>query len=528
MTQGRDGIAAKILNASNAACATLGVDPVSAQRLDDVMANAIDPERLVNSLAEAWRTTPERVQAILNEHGFGGILARMGVSTDAASVDASAHDRLASQNRFDIADGRIGVRAIGPALDAPIFCSDAIWNAVDAPFQAFVAQADRDPLGVLYRTSPRAYAKQWLAESAPRIDAYIREHFGDAGPAHLVNSGIGANEMFNYFVAALANARPGAGVTWHLANSPKEIAKLPADCTLENTLFMEFSRSGITEETIKLHECTPREARRIVFANSGPLKQLAERDGNLRLELPSEVSGRYGRNKTPILMAPMHVCGLDVEAYWSQIDAACDAFDFQKPDSLPAALARYIRIQQLQRGVNHIYFGVNDDLLVRSADEFCQYWNEGVNRDGNDMTMSRYLGLPRDSHMNLEAMLGTSERKLGIFLVRTCAFGQHPLLNSKADAVDPAHRDLSAADVDRVLALANVQRCSEKMPTILLAVNRIDLTTAAWLGQLWADTTLAYSRLIGADPGSNPEVKAVRSRAAAMLADRNAVSRFLA
>jgi hypothetical protein len=39
---------------------------------------------------------------------------------------------------------------------------------------------------------------------------------------------------------------------------------------------------------------------------------------------------------------------------------------------------------------------------------------------------------------------------------------------------------------------------------------------------LWADTTLVYSRLIGVDPGSNPEVKAVRTRAAAWLADKAA------
>lgn len=528
MTQDNAGIAERILQTSNAACQSLDVECVSAARLDDVLSNSIDPARLVNSLAEAWRTTPERVKSILQEHGFGGLLARLGVDAGAAGGDEPTHATLSSRRRFDVAERRFSVQAIGPTFDVPVACSDAVWNAVDGPFQAFLAQADNDPLGVLYRKAPLAYAQQWLKETAPRIDAYVREQFGDKGPAHVVNSGIGANEMFNYFVSELANGRPDKHVAWHLANSPKEIARLPAECTLDNTLFMEFSRSGITEETIKLHECTPREAKRIVFANSGPLKQLGERDGNLVLALPSEVSGRYGRNKTPILMAPMHVCGLDVAAYWSQIEAACAEYDFNKADSLPATMARYIRIQQLRRGVDHIYFGVNDDRLIRSADEFCQYWNEGVNRDGNDITMSRYLGLPRDSHMNLEAMLGTSEHKLAVFLVRTGEIANHPLLRDKADAIDPAHRDLSPADVDRVLALANVQRCSEKMPTILIAVDRIDLTTTAWLGQLWADTTLAYSRLIGVDPGSNPEVKAVRTRAASLLADPAAASRILA
>ncbi|MBN2562931.1 MAG: hypothetical protein JXQ75_18565 [Phycisphaerae bacterium] len=78
----------------------------------------------------------------------------------------------------------------------------------------------------------------------------------------------------------------------------------------------------------------------------------------------------------------------------------------------------------------------------------------------------------------------------------------------------------AAADVDLVLALASAKRCSEKMPTVLIVVDQVDLTVSARLGQLWADTTLVYLRLIGVDPGSNPEVKAVRTRAAEWLANK--------
>ena len=77
------------------------------------------------------------------------------------------------------------------------------------------------------------------------------------------------------------------------------------------------------------------------------------------------------------------------------------------------------------------------------------------------------------------------------------------------------------------MALANLKRCSEKMPTVLIAVEQADLASSAWLGQLWADTTLVYSRLIGVDAGSNPEVKAVRTRAAQWLADKAAAFSLL-
>ncbi len=133
--------------------------------------------------------------------------------------------------------------------------------------------------------------------------------------------------------------------------------------------------------------------------------------------------------------------------------------------------------------------------------------------------MSRYLGLPRDSHMNLEAILGTSERKMAIFLLHTGATGRHALLRDKAAAVDAEHAGLTPAQTDLILALANAKRCSEKMPVVLITVERPDLTASAWLGQLWADVTLVYSRLIGVDPGSNPEVKAVRTRAGQWLAN---------
>jgi hypothetical protein len=185
-------------------------------------------------------------------------------------------------------------------------------------------------------------------------------------------------------------------------------------------------------------------------------------------------------------------------------------------------LAQYIRLQQLRNGINHIYLGTNDVLLRYSADEFCQYWNEGINREGNDVTMSRYLGLPRDSHMNLEAILGTSEHKLAVFLLRTGSVGRHALLSERTDPHNAAHAGITPTDADLILALANVKRCSEKMPTVLIAVEQADLACSAWLGQIWADTTLVYSRLIGVDAGSNPEVKAVRTRAAQWLSDRSA------
>jgi len=518
---------ARLEQASAAACRELGIDAVTPERLNDALGNSVDPQRLLDSLAEAWRTSNDVAKKILTEHGFGALLARLQVDAEATGAATESFPPLSGQKHYDVADGSIRVLGLNPAFDDAVSVASMVHESVQTPFDAFRAQAESDPLGVLYRKAPLAYARDWLTTTGKEIAAWVQEQFGDVGPKYVVNSGIGANEMFNYFVASLANERNEKAPQWYLVNSPREMANLPPDARVENTLFMEFSRSGITEETVKLHECTPANAKRIVFSNSGTLRELGVRDGNLVLELPSEVSGRYGRNKTPILMAPMFVCGMDVDAYWQHIEAAAQSFDLTKPDALPAVMAKFIRLQQLHRGVNHIYLGSNDERLRFAADEFCQYWNEGVNRDGNDITMSRYLGLPRDSHMNLEAILGTAEHKLAIFLLRTGEFAGHDMLLPQAHPLDPDHKGLSPADVDTILALANIQRCSEKMPTLVIAVREPDLQASAWLGQLWADTTLVYSRLIGVDPGNNPEVKAVRTRAAGWLADKSAAMELL-
>jgi len=346
-----NNVASRLIAAARMASARFNQPTVSDQRLDDALAGAIDPQKLIDNLAEAWRTGPDEARTLLEEHGFGGILARLQPTIADADSNEAEGEPLCAIPRFECGAGRISVRSWNPTLDAPVRAPGPVLDTVSSGLNAFLTQAKADPLGVLYRDAPLVYAQQWLAETAPRIDALIRQHFGVSGPKYLVNSGIGANEQFNYFVSALANARPDRSITWLMANSPKEIARLPADARPDNTLFMEFSRSGITQETVKLHELTLRDAKRIVFANGGPLHALGERDGNLVLPLPAEVSGRYGRNKTPILMAPMHVVGLDAAAYWSDIQTACDTMDLSNRSSMPVILAQYIRIQQLRRGI---------------------------------------------------------------------------------------------------------------------------------------------------------------------------------
>ncbi len=206
-----------------------------------------------------------------------------------------------------------------------------------------------------------------------------------------------------------------------------------------------------------------------MFANSGPLKETGLRDNNLVLCLPDEISGRFGRNKTPILLTPMDIAQLNTQTYWKDIDDAINKFDFDKDNSLAVGIAKFICGMQTINKINHIYFGANNDFLLSSADEMVQFWNEGVNKDQNDISLSRYFGLPRDAHLNIEGVLSNAKNKMGIFLLYTSTDSEelHPLINMNIDPIDSHHNGLQFGDENAVLSLANFHRFLQIMPSIL-------------------------------------------------------------
>jgi len=479
--------------------------------------NALAPEGLINNLSEALRISAPETEELLKQNGLGDLvmqakIARQEQAAQEAVGEAVAREPLSSP--FP--------ELFSTVVSAPGKVSAALEEAASQLVDSILPTMAGDPFAELYRGHVPDYYDSFMKNEAPKIRDYAARAFGEDGPRYLLNSGIGANEQFNHFIAHLHNTNPRRKCEWLVVNSPRQLVRLPSEATVENTLFMEFSRSGKTEETVKIHEYTPREAKRIVFANGGPLKDLGERDGNLVLKLPAEVSGRFGRDKTPILLAPMLVAGLDTDGFWKKIQEAIEAFDLTDPENLPLKIAKFIYTQQKARGTNHIYLGCDNDALIMLGDELTQFWNEGVNKGANDITMSRYLGLPRDSHMNLEAILADHKTKMAI-----CLFADklvpdvlHPMIHREIDPINPDHSGLRFGDEERILAESNYVRLSELMPCVKVMLHgRPAIEHAAVISQLWADITFCYSRLMNIDPGSNPEVKAVRDRAVKLLAE---------
>ncbi len=489
---------------------------VREEQISGALKTSLNTADLVNALAEVFRLSPGEVEAALSELGLGEQIARQRMQTgESGALEPQALCRNAVSSPFpELFSLHVSPDPAGAELPAGLAASLRELS------EQVASGAAEDPFLRLYRQGVGEYRASFMKETAPLIRREIEKGFPGGRLRYLVTTGIGANEQFCHYAAALNNADPDRALTWLVIHSPLQLRQLPEDAGLGNTLFMEFSRSSVTEETIKLHEYTDRALRRIVFSNGGNLKKLAERDGNLVLPIPDRVSGRFGRNKTPILLAPMLVCGMDTEAYWGRIGEAIRAFDLSDPDSLPHVLARFILAFQKARGTDFIYLGCNDDTLGLLADEFIQFWNEGVNKNGNDLLTSRFFGLPRDSHMNLEGVLGNKQTKLGLFLLRDDLRGEirHPLVREEIDPANESHAGLCLGDEEAILSLANYRRFAEVMPSLLLQVRgALSMDHSAVLGELFSDVTFVYSRLTGIDPGSNPEVKFVRERSGELL-----------
>ncbi|MBN1900132.1 hypothetical protein JW926_02250 [Candidatus Sumerlaeota bacterium] len=484
---------------------------------------ALNPSTLINNLSEALRLSSSETENLLIEYGMGDLVMQARLKKNGSSEPSRAKDSIRIlDHKIQSPFPELFSVEFTPPLDAPLPISPEQKNAINDLVQNLLRSMDKDPFLQLYRSDVNRYLDKFSNTDAPKINQYIEECFGKQGPRYLINCGIGANEQFNHFMAYLHNQKQDKKCRWIIINSPRQLLDLPPDVCVENSLFMEYSRSGITEETIKIHEYTPRSARRIVYANGGPLKKLGERDGNLVLSLPDEVSGRFGRNKTPALLAPMYVSGGEVRSFWNNIDDATQKFDLTKRDNLPFQMAKFIYIHQTLRNINHIYLGCNDEPLLMIADELTQFWNEGVNKGANDILMSRYLGLPRDSHTNIEGILANYPSKMGFFLFSDDIVPEkiHPVISLEIDPINPEHKGIMFGDEEIVLAEANHQRFRELMPCIKVTLHgNLNEKHAAVVSQLWADMTFCYSRLKDIDPGSNPEVKAVRDRAARLLSE---------
>lgn len=485
---------------------------VSMAVLHRIIVEALSTRRVVEDVSEALRMSKEEAGDLLTRLGALNLVSpsqttNMNPDNDGWSAAATGIHRTFG----------IDIHAKAPGFPQKFAGDRHVFAQLDAEWlRVREGVLGNDPFLNFYRRGISAYCKSYISGTAKDIKEFVARNFSAGDLKYLLTVGIGANEQFWHFPQRLHQRDLESGVHWIICDNPKDLLKLPNDASPKNTLIMEFSRSGKTQEVVKVHEFLRDDIARIVFASSGPLHELGKRSArSLVCEVPDDIPGRFAKNLSPMLLAPLTFLDYPVLKYWEAIEEVASAWDLTDDRSPPAAIARYIRAAQLLHGANHIYLGTNDDLLLGCCDELVQFWNEGVNKERNDLSMSRYFGLPRDSHLNIEGILGNSSTKAGIFVLKRSGAGQatSKLTTNSPKFYNPEHAGLTIDAVDFALAKANADHFGQLMPTITIEVDDPSLTHSFILSQLWTDVVYCYSRMVGVNPGSNPEVRHVRDRA---------------
>ncbi len=503
-----------------------------------IVVNAIRPEELVSRLeALTNRSEADLVSEMARRGVLPSVVSRYligrirGHQPDPSRQIEIRIEKLISPEALRYAEDVLHISGSFP--DGRFMVDADEWAALQYHFR--VIRAETAGRNFNYRGEvKRYYEDTFVPDVVPGLDAFIAQHFTSQGRAvkYVVSSGMGANEQYTRQLAVLHNAA-NPPIRWLVINNPAEWVQVkPADASGDNTVFVDISRSGNTEETLKTFEFTFREfPYRIVMANGGtPLRRLGERRNRTATRqkraptvqfqsMPSDIGGRLMRRKPPMVYVPMYLAEgrQALDAYVQAIDAFDHALSFEHPEhNLAVELAEFLMASfLLGRRSQLAVFGMaatGESPLVRSAEEIQQLWMEGAQKQGAPLAPMQVLALPHHSHRTLEGVLGQRDEYVAMFLL------DHGLLGEagnqrlrKSDVINPDHAGLSINDTLYALADGNARRAGELMPTVRIEMDRTTPTTAAALATLYEDLDVYYTALTGQDPNSNPEVAAVRA-----------------
>ncbi len=321
-----------------------------------------------------------------------------------------------------------------------------------------------------------------------------------------------------------------AGVRLFVADNidPESFGNLLEYLDPSRTLFNVISRSGETAETLAQFLITRDHLIRTVGrdkykehflfttdAQTGPLRQMAEREGYESLSLPGGVVGRYSVFSAVGLL-PASAAGIDVRFLLAGARAMadrCGAADlWQNPAYMSSAL-HYL--SQRKRKKRICVLMPYSDLLAGVAEWFCQLWAESLGK-GKDLrgkevegaqSPVRALGIT-DQHSQLQLYMEGPDDKVVDF-IRVERFSSPVVIPQYKESGDLSYlggRELSelllAEEHATEMALTKNGRMNS---TILL-----DSITPHTIGQLlfmFEIQTVFAAGLYGVNPFDQPGVE---------------------
>ncbi|MBU0743939.1 MAG: hypothetical protein KKE11_01010, partial [Gammaproteobacteria bacterium] len=167
------------------------------------------------------------------------------------------------------------------------------------------------------------YNRVFLTSVAKQMEDFVDIHFTNKGRklGFIVKVGIGANEEYDHHTRAVYETKKN-GIVYAVMNNSyefEEFRKRHPDANGDNTLMIYESRSGETEEPLKVFLFNYKDFPvSIVFSNQGPLHDTAEGwikkqqqkeevPTILRLDFRTDMAGRYMRRKTPMSYCALHL-----------------------------------------------------------------------------------------------------------------------------------------------------------------------------------------------------------------------------
>ncbi|GAF70092.1 unnamed protein product, partial [marine sediment metagenome] len=307
------------------------------ERMQTTIKSALVHKRFIDDLSELYRLEPKKIFTAFKKLDISekSMIAEKEKAEFPSSWCASLTGIKNSRG--------LSITAYSPKFNESFRFNDGALEKIETEWRDLVRKIQKsDPFLSYYRLGISKYLRYYLSHVSPLIRNFVADRFKKNNLKYLVTVGIGANEQFWHFPQKYYQYL-GETPEWYICDNPKDLIKLPAEVSTSNTLFIEFSRSGKSQEVVKFDEFLPYNSIRIVFTNKGPLYRLSKRYGKscLRIEFPEEIPGRFGKNMTPLLMVPLDLLGLPLKNYWEKIINCIKHWDLKNSSSPPVALARY-------------------------------------------------------------------------------------------------------------------------------------------------------------------------------------------
>ncbi|MCX5749525.1 MAG: hypothetical protein NTZ10_04720 [Candidatus Saganbacteria bacterium] len=367
-------------------------------------------------------------------------------------------------------------------------------------------------------------AVQEAYDSAKHINTLVDQKYGSGTMNKIKNIvvlGIGANDMYLKDLPMLVNKDPKSKRSLYSVFEPSQLIKLPLHVMAGNTLFIAISRGGGTEETLKSMEFAKKGGHLkylVAYANKGKVKQFANDNGAVVLDLNPNIGGRYMWAKGKIVLVPMMLSASD-EACADYTKAMIEFDDKFWPvgkDTTIRDLAAHLYLYTSAYNIPGFFACSNHPVLEAGLRQVFQLHDEAVGKIGNGMfAFGAGMEMLPFAHAGADGLLGgaVSALSYGAFVFDTSFNPKDTALSIKdLLASEQGHAGLTSDLLKMACVFPNQAKFSfAGAPNFMTTMDGVNFRNLALMTAFYQNLMYPYLIMNGTNPDSNPNVAMVRS-----------------